>query len=200
MLLQLATTKFCCVTTFEVGGTIRATTLFNFERNNVAWKLKKTVARITGPLVSSVFVFHLHFDARLARLFLYSNQETPHLIWSYRVRCCVSFIVVWQWYTHARRCVRGLGWNCSYGSQDIPQGLVRKGGDYLQPEILCVARGMVDTRITDFSLLHARVALRDRLIEHRCEFRHCCIPELLINIQTTAQQCPWHFTLDLVLA
>ena len=78
MLLQLATTKFCCVTTFEVGGTIRATTLFNFERNNVAWKLKKNVARITRPLVSSVFVFHLHFDARLARLFLYSNQETPH--------------------------------------------------------------------------------------------------------------------------
>ena len=29
---------------------MRATTLFNLQRNNIACKLKKNVARITGPL------------------------------------------------------------------------------------------------------------------------------------------------------
>ena len=46
MLLQLATTKFCCVTMFEVGGN---------TCNNVAWKLKGNVARITGPWYRSKY-------------------------------------------------------------------------------------------------------------------------------------------------
>ena len=46
MLLQLATTKFCCVTMSEVG----ATTLFNLQRNNILYcKLQQFVARITSP-------------------------------------------------------------------------------------------------------------------------------------------------------
>ena len=52
---QLATTKFCCVTVFD-WVVIRATTLFNLHRNNVALQVEETCfARITGPLSALIF-------------------------------------------------------------------------------------------------------------------------------------------------
>ena len=61
MLLQLATTKFCCATMFEVGGNTPNTcnNAFNLQRNDVACKLKKNVARITGPL-RKVYLEKIH--------------------------------------------------------------------------------------------------------------------------------------------
>ena len=48
---KLATTKFCCVTMFEVGGnTCKNATLLRC-------KLKKNVARITGPLYNIHYTF-----------------------------------------------------------------------------------------------------------------------------------------------
>ena len=63
MLLQLATTKFCCVTIFEVGG--------NTANNAFQLATQQCCNNVTGPLVSSVSVTKLYL---ITVLFCYSRS------------------------------------------------------------------------------------------------------------------------------